>query len=146
MSVLAPNRPAPRLAQAPPVRRHHAVLPANPRAVAGARRLVRTAIRIWGIPVDAETAALLVSELVTNAVTHDRGEPGTAPVSLTIAGDDDHLRVDVHDTSLALPVIDEVPAAHAEHGRGLLLVDTLAATWGCYPTAAGKAVYFTLVP
>jgi hypothetical protein len=34
--------------------------------------------------------------------------------------------------------------AEAESGRGLLLVSSLSAEWGCYPTPAGKAVYFTL--
>ena len=53
------------------------------------------------------------------------------------------LRVDVHDTSRALPVLQDAPA-DAETGRGLMLVATLSADWGFYRTPAGKAVYFTL--
>jgi hypothetical protein len=69
-------------------------------------------------------------------------------VLLTIACDAAALRVDVHDGSGDLPVldaglIDEAPA-EAETGRGLLLVTSLSAEWGFYRTPAGKAVYFTL--
>ena len=67
---------------------------------------------------------------------------------LTIACDTAGLRVDVHDGSGDLPVldtglIDEAPA-EAETGRGLLLVTSLSAEWGFYRTPTGKAVYFTL--
>ncbi|HEY1703562.1 MAG TPA: ATP-binding protein [Trebonia sp.] len=159
MPVLAPTRPTPRHRQSAPSRQHYAALPANPRSIAEARALVRTAIRSWGIPVDAETAALLVSELVTNAVTHDRtAHDRTAPdstvtgrtatgnawVALEISGNRDQLHVEVHDASPAQPVLHEAPSLDAEHGRGLLLVDLLSSAWGCFPTAAGKAVYFTL--
>lgn len=147
MSVMAPTRPNRPLQQSSPSRRHHAALPADPRAVAGARRLVRAAIRFWDIPVDADTAVLLTSELVTNAVTHDSGRPGPAAgaaIMLTITGTPDCLRVEVHDASLASPVINKAPSADAEHGRGMLLVDILASTWGCDRLGTGKLVYFTL--
>jgi hypothetical protein len=57
----------------------------------------------------------------------------------------DQLRVAVHDTSRRTPVIVDAPA-DAEAGRGLMLVASLSATWGYHRTAAGKAVYFTLMP
>jgi anti-sigma regulatory factor (Ser/Thr protein kinase) len=160
MPVLAPALPTPRHRQSRPPLQRHAALPANPRSISEARALVRTAIRSWDIPVDAETAALLVSELVTNAVTHDRTAPaGTetgrtvtgrtatvnAWVAVEITGNRDQLRVEVHDASPARPVLHEAPSLDAEHGRGLLLVDLLSSAWGCFPTAVGKAVYFTLV-
>jgi anti-sigma regulatory factor (Ser/Thr protein kinase) len=144
MPVLASTRPTPRHRQSAPSRQHYAALPANSRSIAEARALVRTAIRSWDIPVDAETAALLVSELVTNAVTHDRTATGSAWVALEITGDHDQLHVEVHDASPAQPVLREAPSLDAEHGRGLLLVDLLSSAWGCFPTAGGKAVYFTL--
>lgn len=133
-----------------PARRHRAVLRANPRAVAGARRLVLAAVRFWRVPVDADTAALLVSELVTNAVTHGRDHRGrdtsgpAATIGLTITSGPGYLRVEVHDTSAELPVAGDGALSDAEHGRGLLLVGLLAETWGCCPTDTGKAVYFTL--
>ena len=144
MPVLASTRPTPRHRQSAPSRQHYAALPANPRSIAEARALVRTAIRSWDIPIDAETAALLVSELVTNAVTHDRTATGHAWVALEITGNRDQLHVEVRDASPAQPVLHAAPSLDAEHGRGLLLVDLLSSAWGCFPTAAGKAVYFTL--
>jgi hypothetical protein len=67
----------------------------------------------------------------------------SATVMLSISCSCDQLRVDVHDSSCALPVLADAPS-DAETGRGLLLVATLAAEWGFYRTPAGKAVYFTL--
>ena len=63
---------------------------------------------------------------------------------LAVACDAAGLRVDVHDGSGDLPVLDDCLRAEAETGRGLLLVTSLSAEWGFYRTPAGKAVYFTL--
>jgi len=115
-------------------------LSTGPAAAAEARRRVRAAIASWQIPVDQDAALLLTSELVTNAVRH---EPGRA-VMLVISCSRGRLRVDVHDTARTWPAVADVPA-DAESGRGLLLVETLSDEWGFYRTAAGKAVYFTLV-
>jgi two-component sensor histidine kinase len=107
--------------------------------------VTETTIRAWRVPVDPDVAVLLVSELVTNAVTH--GAPGAGDaggfVTLAIACSATGLRVDVHDGSRDLPLLED-PLAEAETGRGLLLVTSLAAEWGFYHTAKGKAVYFTL--
>jgi anti-sigma regulatory factor (Ser/Thr protein kinase) len=111
-------------------------------AAAAARSVVEDAIRTWRVPVDADVAILLTSELVTNAVTHGTPTAGTF-VLLTVACGAAALRVDVHDGSGDLPVLDEA-SAEAETGRGLLLVTSLSAEWGFYRTPAGKAVYFTL--
>ena len=115
------------------------LLATGPEAPAEARTLVRTAIRNWEVPVDPYVAALLTSELVTNAIRHERGET----VTLAIDCSRDQLRVDVHDTSRSVPAPVRAPA-EAETGRGLTLVATLADEWGFYPTLWGKAVYFTL--
>lgn len=116
-------------------------------AVARARDEVDAAIRDWDVAVDPDVALLLTSELVTNAVTHGtRGQPGSGAsgvVILASTADETGLRVEVHDGSASLPVLN--PARHdAECGRGLLLVSSLSAEWGYYRTPAGKAVYFTL--
>jgi anti-sigma regulatory factor (Ser/Thr protein kinase) len=136
-------------------RDHRATLPADPRAVAEARRQVRAAIRYWRLPVDGDVAVLLVSELATNAITHDGRVPEgrslegrTASrldtITLTIQCRDGRLRVDVHDTSPEPPVLSGSAPVSAEGGRGLFLVDSLAASWGSYRTDTGKAVFFTL--
>jgi anti-sigma regulatory factor (Ser/Thr protein kinase) len=146
MAPPRPNRPA-----SPPLpvgqRQCRIPLMADLAAAAGARTVVEDCIRAWRVPVDADAAVLLTSELVTNAVTHGAPAAGTF-VLLTIACDAVALRVDVHDGSGDLPVpdaglIDEAPA-EAETGRGLLLVTSLSTEWGFYRTPAGKAVYFTL--
>jgi len=149
MTQMAPTRPN-RPATLPlPAARHAFRIPllADLTAAASARAVVEDVIRAWCVPVDADVAVLLTSELVTNAVTHGTPAAGTF-VLLTIDCDTACLRVDVHDGSDDLPVldtglIDEAPA-EAETGRGLLLVTSLSAEWGFYRTPAGKAVYFTL--
>jgi len=129
-------------------------MPPEPGAAALARAEVAAAIRAWGIGVDPDVALLLTSELVTNAVTHGvaaAADPSDCQsevadqVTLEIIADAAGLRVDVHDGSADPPVL-TTPALQAEQesGRGLLLVTSLAAEWGYYPTPAGKAVYFTL--
>ena len=125
-------------------------------AAAMARAEVAAAIRAWGVAVDPDVAILLTSELVTNAVTHgaalrapetpgpDPGSGGTAAqVVLAITACATGLRVDVQDGSTDFPVL-HVVGEQEESGRGLLLVASLSANWGCYRTPAGKAVYFTL--
>jgi anti-sigma regulatory factor (Ser/Thr protein kinase) len=114
-------------------------LTAGPAAVAAARSQVRAAIYAWDVPVDSAVAVLLTSELVTNAVTHAASDT----IVLAITCGWGHLRIEVHDTSCAVPVPVIAPA-DAETGRGLMLVGSMSADWGYYWTHAGKAVYFTL--
>jgi anti-sigma regulatory factor (Ser/Thr protein kinase) len=132
MTTMAPTRPA---------RRHgcRVRLATGPAAAAEARRRVRSAIQSWQNPVDPDTAILLTSELVTNAVRHEAGQA----VMLVVTCARGQLRVDVYDTSRSWPAVADVPA-DAETGRGLLLVETLSDEWGFYRTPAGKAVYFML--
>ena len=145
MTPMAPTRPTTRTVTPPlPLSRHQCRIPlvADLTAAAASRSAVEDAIRAWAVPVDAEVAVLLTSELVTNAVTHGAPAAGRL-VLLTIACDAAALRVDVHDGSTDLPVIGETPA-EAETGRGLLLVTSLSTEWGFYRTSTGKAVYFAL--
>jgi anti-sigma regulatory factor (Ser/Thr protein kinase) len=121
------------------LRSHCVRLASGPAAVPAARREVRAAIRAWAVSADPADAALLTSELVTNAVRHAAGPVITLVVSCSCG----QVRVDVHDTSDALPEVADLPA-DAESGRGLHLVASLSDEWGFYRTPAGKAVYFTL--
>ena len=135
MNAMAPTRPTELYWHCSPLTR-------GPAAAAEARGQVRAAICAWEVPIDASVAVLLTSELVTNAVTHGTFTVGTF-VILTVGCDAAGLRVDVHDGSSDLPVLDAA-SAEAETGRGLLLVTSLSTEWGFYRTSAGKAVYFTL--
>ncbi len=132
MNVMAPTRPT-------ELHGCRVRLDAGPAAAAEARCHVRAAICAWEIPVEEDVAALLTSELVTNAIRHQRHGSITLAINCAFG----QLRVDVHDTSRSLPVLVDAPA-DAETGRGLMLVATLSASWGVYRTPGGKAVYFTL--
>jgi anti-sigma regulatory factor (Ser/Thr protein kinase) len=132
VNTIAPIRPAVRR----PLRLS---LATGPAAAAEARSHVRAAIDAWGVPVDPYVAALLTSELVSNAIRHEAGET----VKLFVTCSCGHLRVYVHDTSRSWPVPLHAPV-DAEAGRGLMLVASLSTDWGYYRTPAGKAVYFTL--
>ena len=89
-------------------------------------------------PEKADVAALLVTELVTNAHQH---AGSTALVDVLV--DDRSLRVAVADEDPTIPAPREIDL-EAERGRGLLLVAALASRWGAAPTDRGKSVWFEL--
>ena len=90
-------------------------------------------------PEVCETAALLVSELVTNAIIH-----GRTAATIEAHRPGSHLRVTVHDTNPNLPPVGGQPSLSRESGRGLQIVSLLADDWGVESTDGGKAVWFTL--
>jgi hypothetical protein len=53
------------------------------------------------------------------------------------------VRVEVDDESTALPVRRD-PNPDEDHGRGILLVESLASRWGTIPTPGGKTVWFEI--
>jgi anti-sigma regulatory factor (Ser/Thr protein kinase) len=112
-------------------------LPASTSSARLARDLVRRALVGFETPV-VEIAELLVSELVTNAIAHAHSAP---VMRIDVTGQ--AVRVAVQDASPGPVEVHEAPQ-DAAHGRGLLLVDTLAASWGWAPTPEGKRVWFTL--
>ncbi|GAA2938448.1 MULTISPECIES: ATP-binding protein [Streptomyces] len=119
-------------------------LPAHPESVAGARRLTRSRLEAWGVGQDTHDAAvLIVSELVTNAVVHTDSALVLCELECSGAG----LRLSVTDQGRQPGGPRLSPASDDEHGRGLLLVDTLSAAWGAHdaPDASGRVVW-ALVP
>ncbi|AEW95649.1 MULTISPECIES: ATP-binding protein [Streptomycetaceae] len=92
-----------------------------------ARRLARVALAAWGLEAEAETAELVLSELVANAVRHAWG------ASVRIAVDrpaDDRVRLAVVDRApRRLPEL-RTPGPEEVCGRGLLLVKECADQWG----------------
>ncbi|WP_318200498.1 SpoIIE family protein phosphatase [Streptomyces sp. SCL15-4] len=111
-------------------------LDAAPREVARARRLVREQLRAWGLPQAVETAELLVSEVVTNAVLH----AGSDRIGLRIVRTD-ALLFEVTDDEPALPVLLST-GGDDETGRGLRVVSRLAREWGASATGHRKTVWF----
>ena len=87
-----------------------------------------------------EAAALLVSELVTNAVRHAKG---IDVVTVNLHAGRTWLRIEVQDTDRHWPQ-PRIPGRHDESGFGFILVDALASTWGVRETEAGKAVWAEL--
>jgi anti-sigma regulatory factor (Ser/Thr protein kinase) len=100
-----------------------------------ARRLTRAALE-GQRDSDVDTIELLVSELVTNAILHARSAP-----TLRIETGGHRTRVSVHDQSGGHPEV-RASTEDSTGGRGLLLVETLAASWGWESTTAGKGVWF----
>ena len=93
----------------------------------------------WRAEVAAEETMLLVSEVVTNAVTHVHSE-----VTVTVTVQGPAVRVGVHDDSAVVPVVVAVDL-YDEHGRGMFLVDTLAGRWGVdRGSGPGKTVWFEM--
>jgi anti-sigma regulatory factor (Ser/Thr protein kinase) len=110
-------------------------------SVRRARELIRELYAEVPVPADTvDTAMLLVSEVVTNAIVH-----GSGRAVLDAYLGPSALRVGVADESPALPEVRHDEALLTESGRGMLLVEQLAARWGVEPTpAGGKRVWFEL--
>jgi anti-sigma regulatory factor (Ser/Thr protein kinase) len=82
--------------------------------------------------------ALLASEVVTNAVQHG---PAGGEVCVRVERRADHVRVAVHDAD-PRPPVRRTPPSSSMRGRGVQLVDLLAASWGVDADDAGKTVWF----
>ncbi|MGW0765713.1 SpoIIE family protein phosphatase [Streptomyces sp. NPDC002676] len=113
-----------------------------PQAVGHARRFTRRTLRAWGVSPDTlDTALLVVSELVTNALVHTGGQ-----VRLDLSLVNHRLRLAVADTSPRSPVKPTSIGWEATGGRGILLVEAVSAAWGTVPVSGGKLVWADLVP
>jgi anti-sigma regulatory factor (Ser/Thr protein kinase) len=108
----------------------------HPESAAAARDFVTRAVRAIGC--ESSEAALLTSELATNAIVHaqthfdvnvERRGEGTVRVAI------------VNHAPEMLPVFRE---PSAEGGRGLVLVDRLATAWGFERREDRKAMWFEL--
>jgi len=113
------------------------VVASAPRSVALVRRYALDACTALGWGDSADTVALLVSEMATNAVLHAYGPE----IRVRVLDRGLRLRVEVSDGSAALPVPRDA-SARAENGRGLALVEALAAGWGTDLSPGGKTVWF----
>jgi serine/threonine-protein kinase RsbW len=118
-------------------------LAAMPSAPFWARRHTRATLRSWRVwPETIDTAELLVSELVTNAVKFSG--PGPACLTLILRYGAGQLRIEVADPGPGSPVA-AAADPDAESGRGLLLIEALSREWGSGPRdSGGKVVYCVL--
>ncbi|WP_426594002.1 ATP-binding protein [Cellulomonas sp. McL0617] len=109
-------------------------------AIAPARHWARDRLTEAGVRNGSlDTAILLVSELVTNAVAHAR-----PPVTLRVHVDEERTRVEVVDgAQQRMPIVLDPPPT-ALGGRGVMFVDRLATRWGTSRQSGSKAVWFEL--
>ncbi|MFJ2963485.1 PAS domain S-box protein [Streptomyces collinus] len=113
-------------------------LPATASAVPAGRSFVVETLAAWDCAHRADDVRLLVSEVLTNAVQHAEG-----PVALHLRRTATELAVEVSDLSPQLPQ-PRLAAQDEESGRGLVLVDTLADSWGVRPEEQGKTIWFAV--
>lgn len=123
-------------------RRFRFELAAHPGSPARARRLARTRLADWSVCADTcESAVLVVSELVTNAVVHT----ASSRVVCELADHDGMVRIAVRDEGCGPG--EPHPAQQRpdeEHGRGLLLVAALCRAWGAQEYGPGLLVWAEL--
>ena len=97
-------------------------LPRSPDSIGTARKLVNEHTTTLGFQ-QRQDAALMVSELVTNAVQH-----GVGAITLRIEAEPDAVRVEIADEGIVAVAPSPAPGAHG--GWGLRIVDQLADDWG----------------
>ncbi len=106
------------------------------RSALEARRLVEDELGPTGAGDDTMLhAALLATELVTNAARHAQG-----PVELTVSSGDGFVRIEAQDGSAALPIspVVDTPTRH----RGVHLIEDLSRGWGVETrNESGKVVW-----
>ena len=117
---------------------------ATPRGARLARHLTAWQLDTWGIAYGSplsENTVLLVAELTTNAAVHGRVPGRDFELRLSWQKSASVVRIEVSDTHESLPS-PRTPNPETEDGRGLFLVDALAARWGvCGRTGPGKTVW-----
>ena len=124
-------------------RRFRFELAAHPGSPAQARRLTRARLTGWSVCEDTcDTAALVVSELVTNAIVHT----ASSHVVCELHDGGELVRIAVRDEGCApgQPRANTRQQPEDEHGRGLLLVDALCHSWGAHENGPGLLVWADL--
>jgi hypothetical protein len=130
----------------------HVELLARPASARSARLHTTNILHGWRLAGLADTAELLVSEIITNAVrasapaVHQQRETGQAAdaqlLRFWLTSDRHSVLIQVWDSDHHRPVRKDA-GPDAEGGRGLLLIETLSTQWGWYATngPGGKIVW-----
>ena len=122
-------------------RRHvELTLPASGQPVRLARQVAREVLTVWRLAQVEETAVLLVSELVTNAV---RDATSTDAITLELQVVQTWLRIEAYRCRPGLPV-PRTTGDFDESGFEFALVNSLADKWGVRETVAGKTAWAEL--
>lgn len=131
MSVPASHRPRPASGQGRWPLRTYMELGALPGAVPCARLHTRHVLWEWQQKFLIESAELVVSELMTNAITATQALKSDYPVRLWLLSDTPRTLIAIGDASPHLPKLIDAPVDEAG-GRGLMLVEALSSNWGWY--------------
>jgi anti-sigma regulatory factor (Ser/Thr protein kinase) len=113
----------------------HPVAESVPRA----RRWFRKFIAPYNPACSIDDCALMISELVTNAILYGRADE-TWAVRVEWYREETSLRIEVHNPGFPANVRMRQPGANDAHGRGLLLVDSIADSWHSGPSRFGGTV------
>ena len=120
------------------------LLPWAPSSVATARWQLSADLREAGLVAAViGDAALVLSELLSNAIRHARPLPGTL-VQVSWALRDESLTVSVRDGGSRTHPHAEHPSPWSVGGRGLAIVECLASTWGVQDSTGGVTVWAIL--
>ncbi|MFD7622162.1 SpoIIE family protein phosphatase [Streptomyces sp. NPDC059802] len=124
-------------------RLHQYIHQADPEGLSDARTIVRQALTDWDMAELADDAELVTGELLVNVLLHTEGG---AVLTLEVLPEPvRRVRLSVQDRSSAWPRR-RSPGETATSGRGLLLLDAVAARWGIEPRGEGKAVWCEIGP
>jgi anti-sigma regulatory factor (Ser/Thr protein kinase) len=116
------------------------VMLSTPESVGMVRGQVRAALDFGGLSEYADDAELIASELVSNAVRHASTTPSDkVKVALIRVDNPSGVAIIVVDSSPQAPIMREF-TLDEEGGRGLRIVDALAASWDWRPRDSGKAI------
>ncbi|WP_405578899.1 SpoIIE family protein phosphatase [Streptomyces sp. NBC_01190] len=117
---------------------HQYVHQADPEGLVEARVALRQALDDWGLSTLADDVEAAAGELLVNVLLHtDGGAVLTLEVVPASAG---RVRLSVQDRS-SVPLRRRSPGEAATSGRGLMMIDAMAARWGVEPRGDGKAVW-----
>lgn len=117
----------------------------GPGSVRVARAFALATLQRWGMAERSEDIAIVISELLTNALRHALPEPGhTRPIRLGLLQPGPCLLCAVTDPSRAAPIPQTSAEFLPETGRGLHIICALSDRWG-YTTLSdtGKVVWAT---
>ncbi|WP_245715790.1 ATP-binding protein [Micromonospora peucetia] len=127
------------LAATPPAAVVGADLPPVVGAARQARQLVAEGCDRWNLHELVEPACIAVTEMVNNVVAHAH-----TTMTVRLAPRNDTLHLAVRDHSSRQPTFTGSAPLDTAGGRGLLLIDTVARSWGSSRVPDGKVVWCVL--
>jgi anti-sigma regulatory factor (Ser/Thr protein kinase) len=130
-----------------PLDQQQMLLTADPESVKAAREFTAETLRCWQLDALMDEGVMIASELVTNAVRHGACAGGAASGKVGLSWQR-HLSTVicvVTDGSKMPPVLLQADM-DAESGRGLRVVDALAAGWGWTMVGAGEKAVWAVLP